>query len=412
MTVTDALERARDAEESRITDEKIEALRQRIGVVSTRDLRPAFEYATVDSMRNYARGIGDINPFYRDPDYAKRTVWGRFCAHPTFVLYMGVRAHATPEEQAAARATGGDPLAGVHSFYSGEDITWYRTIVEGDRFTVRGGLAAVEVHPSKMGGRSVHEYREAAFRDANNELVAVRRKLRIRIDRSKARSQGKFLNLDVPHRYTPEELAAIEADYEREYIRGGEPRYWEDVTVGETSVPLVRGPYTTTAYICYAEATGPRNDFHRAHSDAFRYRKKHPKAFPLNDLGFPDTVARVHWDPDMARRAGLPATYDFGGERVAWMSNVVTHWMGDHGFMHKLSVRLLAFCFVGDTVWLRAKVVDKRQENGFNFVDLELSATNQRNETIATGSAVVSLPSAKSSTPTAPIPVPDNATMY
>lgn len=410
--MTDALENARDAEESRITDERIAALRQRIGVVSMRDLKPAFEFAAIDTMRNYARGIGDINPFYRDPDYAEKTVWGRFTAHPTFVLYMGVRAHAKNEEQGSPRASGGDPLAGVHSFYSGEDIRWFRPIVDGDRFTVRSGVAAADPHTSRMGGRSVHEVREAAFRDQNEELVAVRRKLRVRIDRSKARSQGKNRALDVPHHYSPDELAAIDADYEREYVRGAEPRFWEDVEIGETSVPLVRGPYTTTAYICYAEATGPRNDFHRAHSDAYQYRKRHPKAFPLNDLGYPDTVARVHWDPEMAARAGLPQTYDFGGERVAWMSNIVTHWIGDHGFMHHLSVRLRAFCFVGDTVWLRATVVDKRQENGANFVDLELTATNQRHETIATGTATVALPSAGSPSVTAPIPVTDDATIF
>lgn len=411
--MTDALEAARDAEESRITDEKIEQLRQRIGVVATRDLRPSFEYAALDSMRNYARGIGDINPFYRDPEYAAKTVWGRFTAQPTFLLYMGVREAVTPEETAASEALSGDPLAGVHSFYSGDEIRWFRPIVEGDRFTVRSGLASVEPRPSRMGGRSVHETREWAYRDGAGELVAVRRKLRIRIDRSKARAQGKNRHLNVPHRYTPEELAAIEADYEREHVQGAQPRFWEEVEIGETSVPLVRGPYTVTSYICYAEATGPRNDFHRAHSVAYQYRKRHPRAFPLNDLGYPDSVARVHWDRDMAARAGLPETYDYGGERIAWMSNTVTHWMGDHGFLHHLKVRLVGFNFVGDTVWLRATVIDKSQADGFNFVELELSATNQRSETIATGSATVALPSAKNPGQlTAPIPVPENATMY
>ncbi len=411
--MSDTLERARDQEESRITEEKVELVRKRIGVPSTRDLRGSFEFANVDSMRNYARGIGDINPFYRDPEYAATTVWGKLSAHPTFVLYMGVR----EETQAAASTTversDGDPLAGVHSFYSGDEMRWFRPIVEGDRFTMRGGLLSADVRESRMGGRSVHEVRETAFRYAQAEVVAVRRKLRIRVDRSQARSQGKNKSLDVPHQYTPEEFASIEADYDREYVRGSEPRFWADVTIGETSVPLVRGPYTTTAYICYAEATGPRNDFHRSHSVAYQYRKQHPKAFPLNDLGYPDTVARVHWDRDMALRAGLPETYDFGGERVAWMSNVATHWMGDHGFLHHLKVKLLGFCFVGYTVWLRATVADKRQEGGVNFVDLELTATNQRSETIAAGTATVALPSASSpSTLTAPIPVPDDATIY
>jgi acyl dehydratase len=410
--MTEALERARDAEESRITPEKVELMRKRIGVPSKREFRGSFEWANIDSMRNFARGIGDINPFYRDVDYAAKSVWGGLVAHPTFVLYMGVR-EAEPDDRPPAERSDGDPLAGVHSFYSGDELRWFRPIVPGDRFTMRGGLLSAELRESRMGGQSVHQVAETAYRDGNGELVAVRRKLRIRVDRSKARAQGKNKELDVPHRYTPEEYAAIEADYEREYIRGAEPRYFEDVQIGETTVPLVRGPYTTTSYICYAEATGPRNDFHRAHSDQFHYRKRHPRGFPLNDLGYPDCVARVHWDRDMALRAGLPETYDFGGERVSWMSNVATHWMGDHGFLHHLKVRLLGFNFVGDTVWLRGTVVDKRQEGKANLVDLELSATNQRGDTIASGTATVSLPSlASPSTPTAPIAVPDDATIY
>lgn len=409
--MSQTLEKARDSEEGRITDDKIEALRQRIGIASRRDLRPSFEYAALDSMRNYARGIGDINPFYRDPAYAEKGPWGTFSAHPTFLLYMGVRDHI--DDASAEPQSTGDPLAGVHSFYSGDEITWFRPIVQGDRFAVRSGLASAEPRSSRMGGRSVHEKREYAFRDGEGNLVGVRRKLRIRVDRQQARSQGKNRELDVPHHYSPDEMAAIEADYEREYIRGATPRYFEDVEIGETSVPLVRGPYTTTSYICYAEATGPRNDFHRAHSDAFAYRRRHPRGFPLNNLGYPDSVARVHWDRDMAHRAGLPETYDFGGERVAWMSNVATHWIGDHGFLHRLSVSLRGFNFVGDTVWLTAIVTDKRQEGSNYLADLELSATNQRSETIATGTATVALPtrSAPGKVP-ASIPVPDDATIF
>jgi len=98
---------------------------------------------------------------------------------------------------------------------------------------------------------------------------------------------------------------------------------------------------------------------------------------------------------------------------VAWMSNVATNWMGDHGFLHYLKVRLLAFCYVGDTVWLNAQVTDKRVEDGVNFVDLELEATNQRSETIARGVATVALLSKSNpSQPVAPIEPKDGETVF
>jgi len=390
MNTTEELARRRDHEEGTITDDKVDRLRRRIGrPVPYTDA--SFEFAGVDSLRNYARGIGDIDPMYCDPSHARNTAWGSYAAQPTFMLYMGVSEET--ELSADLLATGrGDPLAGVHAFYSAEEMRWFRRIEENDRLRIRKGLASVEIKPSRMGGQAVHEIHEGVYWNQNGALVGLRRQLLVRVGRASARSQGKNLDLDVPHRYTQEEMASIEAEYEREYIRGPEPRFWDDIEIGEESVPLLRGPYTTTAYICYAEATGPRNDYHRAHTVAYRYRKDHPRAFPLNQLGYPDTIARVHWDREMAQRAGLPETYDFGGERVAWFSTAATHWMGDSGFLCRLQIRLLGFCFVGDTVWIRGAVTDKRVEGNDHLVDLELTATNQRSETISTGSATFLLP--------------------
>lgn len=382
----------RRPEEGQITDEAVERLRLRVGV-PVPQLEPSFEFASVDNMRNYAKGIGDINPMYRDPEYARRSPWGSFAAHPTFMLYMGRSVEQSYPDDLVERTGRGDPLAGVHAFYSGVDIEWTSRIEEGDRMTVRGGLASAEVRRSRMGGQAVHQWTERAYRNQREELVGVHRELLIRVERSAARSTGKYSSLDVPHSYTEAELEAIEKDYEREYIRGEEPRYWEDLEVGEALVPLLKGPYTVTAYICYAEGTGPRNAFHRAHSVAYRYRKEHPRAFPPNDFGYPDTVARVHWDRSMAARAGLPETYDYGGERVAWMSHAVTHWMGDVAFLRRLQLQVKAFCFVGDTVWIGGRVERKYEEKGEKRAEVSLSAKNQRDEEISSGMATVILPS-------------------
>lgn len=380
----------RRPEEGAITDDRVERLQRRVGR-PVPFLEPAFEYAGVDSLRNYARGIGDINPFYRDPDHARQSSWGAFTAHPTFMLYTGVS-----QEQALSAdllETGkGDPLAGVHAFYSGEDLEWFLPIEEGDRLAVKGGLGSVQVKPSRMGKSAVHETHESVYRNQHGALVGIRRHLLVRVERAAARSERKNLELDVPHAYTPAELEAIEAEYRAEHIQGAAKRYWEDVRPGEPLVPLIKGPYTVTAYICFAEGTGPRNSFHRAHSVAFKYRKEHPRAFPPNDFGIPDTVARVHWDKAMALRAGLPETYDFGGERVAWMSHAATNWMGDDAFLRRLQVRISAFCFVGDTIRIGGEVRDKRVAGGNAIAEVHLDARNQRDESIATALATVILP--------------------
>jgi acyl dehydratase len=63
--------------------------------------------------------------------------------------------------------------------------------------------------------------------------------------------------------------------------------------------------------------------------------------------------------------------------------------MGDAGFLRRLDVRVLRHNLIGDTTWCRGRVASKA---GGGVVTLELSGTNQRGETIASGTAEVVLP--------------------
>ena len=54
-----------------ITDEAVAELKKRIGIV-WKPSRPYFNtMATVDTIRHFCDGIGDNNPLYNDPEYAK-----------------------------------------------------------------------------------------------------------------------------------------------------------------------------------------------------------------------------------------------------------------------------------------------------------------------------------------------------
>jgi hypothetical protein len=41
-------------------------------------------------------------------------------------------------------------------------------------------------------------------------------------------------------------------------------------------------------------------------------RRRMPRFFRPDDLNVWDVQQRVHWDPEWARRAGNPASYDYG----------------------------------------------------------------------------------------------------
>ena len=61
----------------KITDQGLDDLRRRIGVEITDTLEPWCHEATRDGIRHYAHGIGDDNPLWCDPEYAKAHALGR-----------------------------------------------------------------------------------------------------------------------------------------------------------------------------------------------------------------------------------------------------------------------------------------------------------------------------------------------
>lgn len=380
------------AGEGRITDAAVEQLRSRVGI-EIGSLRAGYTEVTSDAIVNHCQGIGELDPLYRDRYYGLDTRWGAHVAPPSFLRHVGDG--LTPRgADRPPKITGGDPIAGVHGFFGGVDLTCFRPIMAGERFRVRGGLSDVSRKDSQMGGVAVHETYDRLYTDADGAPVALARDLHIRIERGAARERKSLHRDDIPKSYTPDEIAAFDEHYEREYTRGAEPRYVEDVTVGDASVPLPKGPYTVSSFVAYVAGSGLlRSNFHTVHGEAYQRRKRQPMGFPLNSLGVPDNVAAVHWERDLALSAGVPERYDAGAERVAWTTQAVTHWMGDDAFMHRFTASVRGFLYVGDTLLITCTVVEKLSGSAGSGVRLALSGTTQRGDQVVTGDAEVLLPS-------------------
>ena len=130
-----------------------------------------------------------------------------------------------------------------------------------------------------------------------------------------------------------------------------------------------------------------------AHGIRLKYAKRHPGLMNYNEFGVQDIPERVHWDPEFARRIGVPNAYDLGPQRIAWMCQTITNWMGDDGFIEQFSGSCYRFNLIGDTSWCRAKVINKCVKKERYLVQLDLWVADQRNETTAKGKAIVALPS-------------------
>jgi len=383
-------------QEAVITEEMIRGLKYRIEhqVPSRAVTYPATE----ESLVRFARGYGDLNPLYRadlDPAYAKTTRWGGLIAPPMLMTAMQIREREKARELTAEeRELGkGGSLPGIHGFYSGDDIDFFQVVRPGDSLTARSGMSGFVEKTSKYAGRAIHITNETVYTNQKGELVGVARSLTIRAERGSAREKGKYGDISVYH-YTPEEWKAIEADYEREEVRGPKPRYWEDINAGDQLTPVIKGPYTAFSTMCLTVGMGgPPGFLGGVNAEAHQMRRQHPGAFSMTPYGFPDNVGRVHWDNDMAHQIGLPAYYDYGGERICSMAHLVTNWMGDDGFLRKLDGQFRIFNFYGDTTWVKGKVTQKYVRGSEHLVDIEISCVNQRQATHAVGHATVILPS-------------------
>jgi acyl dehydratase len=380
-----------------ITDELIEAARARIGVpaiVQNWD-RPWVEVASRDTMRHWAYGIGDDNPLFTDPEYAGKTRWGGLIAPPTYMYNMGSN-EEVPEIPPEVRARGrGGAMAGIHGFYSGNDIEFYRPVREGDTL-VRIGFPVVGIEVkenSAFSGRSVIQSRvRGIFWNQHNELVAIWRDWTTRTQRAVAASkQRKYMDIEQTH-YTPEMLQQIEEEIENEEVRGAAPRYWEEVEVGQEMAPMVKGPILLTDLLCFLQ--GSVAAYARAHKLRHQSYKRHPRAFSLNEFGVPDVVERVHWEDAWARSIGNPYAYDYGWQRNAWVCNYLTNWMGDDAWLWREYDQIRRFVYIGDVIRFTGRVVDKCTSPELGcLVDLEMDLTNQRGDIVAPARATVILPS-------------------
>ena len=109
--------------------------------------------------------------------------------------------------------------------------------------------------------------------------------------------------------------------------------------------------------------------------------------------GLADVPELVHMEDSRAQTIGIPGAYDYGCQRISWLDNVVTNWMGDDGFLKNQNGTLKRFNIVGDTHWMKGKVTKKYIVNGEYLVDIECWGENQRGEITLPGSATVRLPS-------------------
>jgi acyl dehydratase len=380
--------------DARISDADIERAQRQIGVPWFN--RSPFWAPVPDrsSMSHFAFGYGDDNPLWHEPDYGRTTRWRDQVAPPLYLIATGV--DETPPYDAQRRELFRGLFRGVGKYYAGVEWRWFRPVYADQPVYHQKCTVDVQVRPSSFsGGRSVVETYQHLYVDRLGEPIGVRHESYVSAERRGSRETGK--HRDRPRqRYTPEDIAKIDALYAAEQRRGAQPRWFEDVEVGEALAPIAKGPLTTLDIISMHMGWGWGGYGIGPLRYGWRQRTRMPAFYSVDEYGVPDANQRLHWDARRAEDLGLPAPYDYGHMRSCWLTHLVTHWMGDDAWLAALSCQTRGFNFLGDTHVGTGEVVAKRREGPAALVDLELRLTNQRGEVTVPGRATVILPSRES----------------
>lgn len=136
--------------------------------------------------------------------------------------------------------------------------------------------------------------------------------------------------------------------------------YYEDVTEG-MDLPTVDKTPTTKTLVQWAGASG----------DYFE----------------------LHYDKDFAQSMGFPGPIVHGRLEAAFLTQLLTDWIGEKGEVKKMSVQYRGNAFPGGKLTLSGKVTKKYVEGGENLVECEIWVLSPEGNKITPGSATVSLPS-------------------
>ncbi len=397
---TSEAERPSEAEFGRLTTEGIERFREKSGVDWPYTRWTTWnEVATRDGIRHYAYGFGDDNPLWCDPGYAARSRWNGIIAPPGFLEGAGLTPALAVRDEQKGRGKGA--LSGVHMFWAGDHIRFFRPVREGDRIWVRRFYTGIEEKKrSNFGGRSALSVRRRVYWNDSGELIAIWDADFVHTERDTAARRETLQAAREQHVYSDDELDVIDSHYSAESVRGAEPRYVEDVTVGETLGTRYRGPLVVGDVIAWLQGNGRHEIL--PYRLNWKNRQRMGGFYAKNDFGAWDSAMRVHWDDRYAQSVGAPRAYDYGMLRNAWIMHTVTDWMGDDAMVVAVDDRIKGFNTIGDLTRITGTVKTVEAGGEWPEVTCEITCTNQRDEETAIGSVTVRLPSRRLGQPAFP----------
>ena len=306
-----------------------------------------------------ADAIEDYNPLYVDPDYAERSRFGSLLCPPL-----------------AAWKDIAPPIG-----YFGAGQEWHFEVpLPFNSYGLNGGSDWQFLAPVRVGTWITRRFRMLDIFEKQGRSGALVFIVREEIqtdqhDREISRARRVSIHRALPAGEQPTDVAQVATDLSTVAVAppnpevilpkpqptGGDQRHFEDVSVGDSLPPVVKGPMTTTHLIRWAAANG--------------------------------NYARIHWDLPFAQlHQGLPNVVVNGSLKNQYLGQLLLDFAGDEGWFRRFYVEHRGMDYPGDTLTASGMVTGKREEGGFGLVDCAVNLQNDRGNQTASGTATVVLP--------------------
>ena len=336
--------------------------------------RPS-KQANIDNIRRFGDGVGDYNPLWRDEAHAAASRYGMITASPPFLfgVTLGVVAGETGGIDRRRVSTEYLPVN-----YAGAEIEFVRPIWRDDTITASEtvGRRTIRKTSSRIGAINFNTG-FVTFTNQRKEVVAT-----IKTTMARYQNMGHTLEYDRSPREGEgwqRRRAGRSAGVGSGQRQGAETRHWEDVAVGDALSALPKGTYSVTELFLFTHGVLGTGRTSRA---------------ALAAEGSADLGGGGRFDEEHARkRRNMPGQFDFGPQRVCWLSQVVTDWMGDDGVLKTLSAQIRHPNVVGDTNAVHGEVTGKSVAGDEHLVEVQVRNLNQSGLPTALGTATVALPS-------------------
>ena len=280
-------------------------------------------------------GIGDDNPLWCNADHGNRSRWGERLAPPCFY-------YAVDETSVASG------YSDRRRLYRHVQWTFYDVLKINTALT-----ASTELLSEKEFNGDIEQFGQVNFYAAQGQHLAS---ANTRCVRRLAAAPSIEERAEI--RYSGAQLDAIETSILSEQRRGQQPRLWEKTSPGEALGPLLKGPLSIMDVVAWCAATTGVAQDDADHSEG----------------GLHDQCAT-------------------GPQLTTWVSQLLTDWMGDDGFLHSFELEIFELPPLGSTTKIQGQVTALTKEPAGPTACVELQAHSYFGSTFATGHGKILLPS-------------------